>query len=309
MAKCNLIIDSCCDLPPDVVDREGIYLLKFPYILDGESYDDDLFKSVSAHEFYEAMRKGSEPSTSQLSIPILTDMFERVVHDGVPTVYLAFTSGLSGSFSVSELVRDQIKERYPDFELYVIDSHLASVAEGLIAYEAINQRDRGLTAKELADWALEAQYFVDDAFMVEDLKSLHRGGRIPASVAVAGSALDVKPLLTISVEGTLTVTGVARGRKKAIKHLADYYESHVSHEGESSCVVIGGADCPKDLQRLKEMLLKIDERILIIESNIGPVIGSHVGPGMLAEAFWGANDKRENLSVADRIARRVRGGE
>ena len=113
-------------------------------------------------------------------------------------------------------------------------------------------------------------------------------------------------LLNIALDGKLSLTGVARGRKKGIKQLAEYYAKHVSDEGAARFAVIGNADCPKDADRLKEALSKIDENILFLESSIGPVIGSHVGPGMLAVVFWG-KDRREELSVADRIARKVKG--
>ena len=85
-------------------------------------------------------------------------------------------------------IRDsgQIMAEHPDAELYLVDTHLASVAEGLLVHEALRQRDKGLTARELAQWAEEARYFVDAEFMVEDLDALRRGGRIPGSVAYAG---------------------------------------------------------------------------------------------------------------------------
>lgn len=308
MRKCNLIIDSCCDLPADILSHDGVTLLKFPYVIGESIYEDDLFQTITAHDFYEEMRKGAEPSTSQLSVPQLTGIFEAAAAEGVPTVYLSFTSGLSGSYDVAMLVRDQVLERHPDFELYVVDTLLASIAEGLIVLEAINQMERGLSAKELADWVNEARYYINCEFMVEDLDSLRRGGRIPASVAVAGSALDVKPLLTIDAEGKLKLVGVARGRKKGIKQLADFYQKNVNQHGNGDYMVVGNADCPKDAAKLKEMLLKDNENLLLVEASIGPVIGSHVGPGMLAVAFWGS-DKREKLSVSDRIAKRVRSGE
>ena len=308
MPQCNLIIDSCCDLPPELVQQEGIYLLKFPYILNDDSYDDDLFQSTSAHEFYEGMRKGAEPSTAQVSIPTFEKIFTEVVETGRPSVYLSFTSGLSGSFDSAEIVRDQVLEAHPGAELYVVDTLLASVAEGILVYEAIRQWNKGLSAADLAKWAEEARYYIDCAFMVDDLKSLHRGGRIPASVAAIGSVLDAKPLLTIDIEGKLTMTGIARGRKKGIKQLADYFaKHHVDQEG-FEVVVTGNSDCPRDAQRLAEMIQSDDDKMMIIEGTVGPVIGSHVGPGMVALAFWG-QDQRENksMSMSDRIARKVTG--
>lgn len=304
--RCHLIVDSCADVPPELIDQPGITLLRFPYIIDNGTFEDDLFQTVSAKEFYDGMRKGKEPSTAQLSIPVIEDTFRAAAEDGTPTVYLSFTSGLSGSYDVAMLVRDRILDEYPDFELHVVDTLLASIAEGMLVFEAINQWERGVSAQELAEWAEEARYFIDCEFMVEDLETLKRGGRIPSTVAAAGAALDVKPLLTIDAEGKLQLVGVARGRKKGIKQLIDYYEKHVDAENPSRYVFLGNADCPKDMQRLREGLQKLDDGLLFVESSIGPVIGSHVGPGMVAIVFWGA-DKRESLSVADRIARRIKG--
>lgn len=306
MQRCNLILDSCCDLPFEVIDKPGIELLRFPYIMSDGEHLDDLYQTTSAHDFYQAMRDGEEPTTAQVAVPVFQEAFGRAIEGGVPTVYLSFTSGLSGSFDVACLVRDQLLAEHPEAELYLVDTLQASVAEGLLVYEAIQQRDKGLTARELAEWASEARFFVDAEFMVEDLESLRRGGRIPGSVAYAGSKLDVKPLLTIATDGKLSLSGVARGRKKGIKQLVEYYQRRVAKEGPGRCVVVAHADCQKDADRLKEMLARLDESILFLECDIGPVIGSHVGPGMIAVVFWGS-DRREELSVADRIARKVKG--
>lgn len=306
MPQCNLIIDSCCDLPAEVVAREGVELIQFPYIMSDGEHSDDLYQTTSAHDFYEGMRNGEEPSTAQIAIPVFHDAFSRAVESGVPTVYLSFSSGLSGSFNTAVLVRDQLLAEHPEAELYVVDTKLASVAEGFLVYEAMRQRDKGLSASELVKWVEEASYFVDAEFMVDDLEALKRGGRIPSSVAYAGAKLDVKPLLAFSLDGKLSLTGVARGRKKGIKQLADYFDKRVANRTPGQCVVVAHSDCPKDAERLKEALLKIDESLLFLESNIGPVIGSHVGPDMVALVFWG-NDRREDISVADRIAKKVKG--
>ena len=305
-SQCTLIIDSCCDLPASVADRPGVYMVKFPYLFGTEEHEDDLYQTTTPHEFYERMRKGDFPSTAQVSIPAYMEAFEWAVQQGKPCVYLSFSSGLSGSYNTACIVADQVREKYPDFELHIVDTKLASLAEALLVHEAFNQREKGLTASELAAWAEEARYFVNALFMVDDLDSLRRGGRIPDAVAHAGAKLDVKPVLTIDLDGTLSLKGVARGRKKGIKQLAEYFDTRADRNNPSQCVVVGDADCPRDLERLEEMVAKSCESALILASAIGPVIGSHVGPGMIAIVFWG-KDRREDLSVADRIAKKVRG--
>lgn len=304
--QCNLIIDSCCDLPHEVVDREGVYLLKFPYI-DGEGeHLDDLFSTRTAHDFYEAMRNGSEPHTAQIPMTALREAFEWAHEQGKPAVYLGFSSGLSGTFDTACLYLEQVKQEIPDLDVRMVDTQVASIAEGFLVYEAMRQRERGLTADEMVAWAEEAHFFVDRQFMVDDLDALRRGGRIPASVAYAGSKLDVKPLLGIAADGKLAVTGVARGRKKGIKALYEYYLKRRSSDAPGQNVVIGNADCPKDAERLMNLLSKEDDSLMFLETNIGPVIGSHVGPGMIAIVFWG-QDARNDISMADRIANKVRG--
>lgn len=303
--KCNLIVDSCCDLPFQVIDREGVELIEFPYVASDGEHADDMYRTTTPHDFYQAMAAGEQPSTAQVPLTVFQDVFGRAVEGGVPTVYLSFASALSGSYNTAMLVRDQLLAEHPEAELYVVDTCLASVAEGLLVYEALNQIEGGMTARELAEWASEARYFVDAQFMVDDLEALRRGGRIPGSVAYAGAKLDVKPLLNIAVDGKLALSGVARGRKKGIKQLAEYCMKRMADHAPGRSVVVGNADCPKDAARLREALAKADDNLLFLESSIGPVIGSHVGPGMLAVVFWG-NDKREDLSVADRIARKIK---
>lgn len=304
--QCNLIIDSCCDLPHEVVNREGVYLLKFPYI-DGEGeHLDDLFSTRTAHDFYEAMRNGSEPHTAQIPMTALREAFEWAHEQGKPAVYLGFSSGLSGTFDTACLYLEQVKQEIPDLDVRMVDTQVASIAEGFLVYEAMRQRERGLTADEMVAWAEEAHFFVDRQFMVDDLDALRRGGRIPTSVAYAGSKLDVKPLLGITADGKLAVTGVARGRKKGIKALYEYYLKRHSSDAPGQNVVIGNADCPKDAERLMNLLSKEDDSLMFLETNIGPVIGSHVGPGMIAIVFWG-QDARNDISMADRIANKVRG--
>ncbi len=310
--QCNLIVDACCDLPSDLVTREGVQLIGFPYFFGDEERVDDLWQTADPKEFYARMRKGEQPKTAQASLMTLSGAFAEAAEKGVPTVYLCFSSALSSSYDQACLVADQVRADYPGFELHVVDTRLASTGEALIVYEALRQQERGMTAAELAEWALEARNYVNVYFMVEDLDCLHRGGRIPASVAVVGSKLDVKPVLMIPEDGSLAVKAVARGRKKGLRQLASLYLDNAAEQDNQPVICIANADCEKDMKRLEELIRKEcgkdRQAPVFIESTIGPVIGTHVGPGMVALVFWGP-DKRDKLSVADRIARKVRNRE
>lgn len=292
--KCNLIIDSSCDLPKNLIDVEGVFVARVHYIIGDEVFEDDGFECVSSSDFFGRMREGLAPKTSQPSPSELTTIFSEATKDGLPAVFLVFSSGLAGNFETACAAAESFDN------VTVVDTRLASIAEGLLVQEAINLMSSGLDATEIAKWACEARNFVDAMFMVDDLDTLKRGGRVPATVAVAGSALDVKPLLNFTLDGELKIAGVARGRKKGIKQLVSYYEKN-NAEG---AVIIGGTDCSKDVEKLAEQLVKCDDSIRLFSTNVGPVIGSHVGPGMLAVAFW-AKDRRGHMSITDIIKEKV----
>lgn len=305
-AKCNLIIDSCCDLPLELVQQDGVQLLDFNYIIDGKTYKDDFYQTISAKEFYDKIRNGAMPSTSQVAPAETEAAFRAAIESEVPTVYLCFSSGISSNYSTAYTIWSQLKAEVPDAPIFIVDLLIGSTPEGLLALEALRQRERGLTAEEMVAWAEEARFFVQTLFMVDDLDALHRGGRIPASVAFAGFKLDLKPLLNFDTNGKLSLAGASHGRKKGLKQLAAFYEK--AHAENSKIALIGHADSEKDADRVCELLAKQDESIMVIKHNIGATIGSHVGAGMVSISFWGS-DRREALSVADKIARKVRKGE
>lgn len=229
-AQCNLIIDSCCDLPLSMLQIEGVDTLNFNYVMSDGDHEDDFYQSITPHEFYEKIRNGETPSTSQASPAAIEAAWRRAAESGIPTVYLCFSSGLSSNYSTAAALLAQVKEEFPDAPLYLVDLMIGSTPEGLLVLEALRQRDSGLSAEELVEWAEQARYFVQTAFMVDDLDALHRGGRIPASVAAAGSALNVKPLLTFDTSGHLALTGAARGRKKGLKQMADFFAKSMTRK-------------------------------------------------------------------------------
>ena len=305
--KCNLIIDSCCDLPAAAVQRPGVYLLQFPYVVDGKDMTDDLYATSTPRDFFEPMRGKSRtlPTTSQVPVPTFDKLFRKVLDTGLPCVYLSFSSALSGSFDTANLVRESVLADYPDGQLLIVDTKLASIAEGLLVLGAIEQLEHGLSAQELAAWAEEARWFVNAQFMVDDIEALGAGGRMPQGMAMLGAKLDVKPLLGFDLEGGLSLMGMVRGRKKGLRALAEYFDKRSDKASPAQRVIIATADAERDGERLRDDLAKQSATVLFLESSIGPVIGSHVGPGMVACSFWGL-DRREELGVAERIARKVR---
>lgn len=292
---CQLVTDTGCDLPMSFLREHDVRLLHFSYTEEGKPEGgfhgtDDLFQSISAHEFYEAIRQGAAPMTSQPSQGEFEELFRELIDAGTPSVYLAFSSGISGchdgAMAVLGRLRDELGDR-ADL-VRIVDLRLASSPMAMLVEEAVARVEAGMGADELVSWAEEYRYYAQTIFMVDNLEALHRGGRIPKSVATVGDKLSVKPLISFDHEGRLTIIGVARGRKKAIRKLADYYAKHHDNYLCPPVVSIGNADCnPADIERLKGLIAKENGPVRFLETNIGPVCGCHVGAGMMSCCFWG----------------------
>ena len=305
--SCRIVIDTCADLTPEIAATLDVDILGFPYILDGEEFTDDIWNSITPHDFYEKLRGGATASTSAVSLGRFMEFFGRCAEEGTPTVYLSFTSALSSSYNSACQAADAVRAEHPDFELYVVDNACPSAAAELLALEAVRQRAAGLTAKQLADWANEAKYYIQGYFTLDSLDSLARGGRIPPAAAQLSSKLDVKPELSYDVNGSLTLVGINRGRKKGLKSLVkSFRENYVPHP--TMPVGIVTADAEKDGDWLENAIRKEEgcSDLTIIRGSVGPTLGAHVGPGMVAIVFWGKS-RTEKISLSDRIAKRVRG--
>lgn len=308
---CHIIVDSCADFAPGVARALGVEVVSFPFVMEDGEHVDDLWRSMSAHEFYERMRKGEQVTTSAVTPGHYVEVFERAAADGVPTVYLAFTRGLSSSVDIARQAAQMVRDAHPGYELYVVDNLCPSAAAELLAIEAVRQVGNGLTARELVEWAQEARYYIQGYFTLDSFDALARGGRIPPAAAQVGGKLDIKPELSYDLNGALTLRGMCRGRKKALRAiLADFTAGHVEAQGIDTHMPIGivTADAEKDGKWLADQIRKEPgcADIPIIFSSVSPVIGAHTGPGMVACVFWG-NDRRTSLSLTDRLARRVRG--
>lgn len=307
---CRIIVDSSSDFAPEVLNRMGVEFIPFTYVTPEGEREDDLWRSMDSHEFYETLRKNPDVhySTCAVTPGRYVEVFERMAQDGLPTIYLSLTAGLSSSIHNAEQAADIVRERYPEFELYVLDPHTASAMGELLAIEIMRQAARGLTAREVYEWACEARYFLHGYFTLDSFSALAAGGRIPPAAATVGSKLDVKPELSVDTNGALSLRGMCRGRKKALRAiLQDFRENYA--KDPSLPLAIVSTDAEKDADWLEREVRRQDgcAEVTIIRSQVSPILGSHVGPGMVALIFWGG-DRREKLSFTDKIARRVRGG-
>lgn len=305
--RVRIVVDTCADLTPEIAASLDVDILGFPYILDGVEYTDDIWSSMTPVDFYNKLRDGAQASTSAVSLGRYLEFFTECAKEGTPTVYLCFTSALSSSYNSALSAAEEVRAQYPDFELYVVDNALPCACGELLALEAVRQRAAGLTARELAAWADEAKTCVHGYFTLENLDALAAGGRIPPAAAQLSSKLDIKPELSFDLAGSLTLIGVNRGRKKALKSLIKSFKENYILDPAMPITIVS-ADAEKDADWVEAAVRREEgcANATIIRGSVGPTVGAHVGPGMVALIFWGRN-RAEKVSLSDRIAKKVRG--
>lgn len=306
---CKIIVDSSADYAPAVAKRLGVEVIPLTYVTPEGEREDDLWESQTPHDFYETLRKNPDMhyTTCAVTPGRYEEIFERAAAEGLPTIYLGLTGGLSSSIHNARQAAAMVRDRHPEFELYVIDTRCDSAAGELLAIEVIRQATHGLTARELYEWAREARYFIHGYFTLDNFNALAAGGRIPPAAATVGGKLDIKPELSYDTNGALSLCGMCRGRKKALRAIVQDFKENYTHETSLPLAIVS-SDAEKDADWLEREVRKQDgcSDVTIIRSQVSPILGSHVGPGMVALVFWG-NDRRERLSFTDKLARKVRG--
>ncbi len=306
----KIIVDSTADYAPGVAERLGVEVIPFTYVTPEGEKTDDMWATTDPHEFYEYMRKNPTVrfTTAAVTPGRYFEVFERAAKEGVPTIYMGLTSGLSSSIYSAEQAAEMIREKYPDFELYILDNRCDSAAGELLAIEVVHQAANGFTAEEVYEWACDARYFVQGYFTLDSFDALAAGGRIPPAAANVGGKLDIKPELSYDLNGALTLRGMCRGRKKALRAILQDFRDNYAHDTSLPLAIVS-TDAEKDADWLEKEVRKTPgcEDVTIIRSQVSPILGSHVGPGMVALCFWGT-DRREKLSLADRITKKVKKG-
>ena len=239
------------------------------------------------HNYYDKLRNKIKTQTTQITPNKYIDIFEPLVKEGKSILYISLSSGLSNTYDSARLAVQNLKEDYDNVNIEVIDSLGATGGMGLLAESAVVNRDNGMTLEENANWLRKHAMKLRHWVKVEDLMYLMRGGRVSATSAIMGTALNIKPILTINKEGKLVTVDKKRGNKQAIKALLDKFEADFD-ASVGNVVYINCADCIEDAKMLKEKLLEIKPYVEVKITMLSPIIGAHTGPDMIALIYYGS---------------------
>lgn len=289
MSDYRIFTDSNCDLSPKMIQELDLDVIPMAFSIGGKTYNnypDE--REMTSHQFYERLRGGETSTTNQLSPITFAELFEPILQAGEDVLYIAFSSGLSGTYNNACLTAKELNEKYPERKLRVVDSLAASMGQGLLVYHAAQKRAEGLDIDALSKWVEENRNHLAHWFTVDDLNHLKRGGRVSGAAALVGTVLNIKPVLHVDDEGHLIAVEKVRGRRQSLDALVQHMESTVI-EPESQIIFVSHGDAKEDAEYVAQQVKeKFHVRETVI-NPIGPVIGTHSGPGTVALFFLAQN--------------------
>lgn len=297
LKKFVLSTDSTCDLYADFVKKNDIKFVSLTYTVedkDGRISDGlDAFSDYSQYvDFYNKLRDGSFSRTSMLNLESHLAHFKKLAEEGAEdVVHFTISSGLSPTVTVAEQAAAETKKSYPKFNLYAVDSLSATIGQGALVRAALRMRDEGKTAEETVEYVKALRFKIQYVIAANDLNYLRRGGRVSSVAAMAGTMLGIKPVLTFSNDGKLIVADKVRGMKRVFSYALEKMEKYPP-SSEHGFFWIVHTDAEADANRLAE---EIEEKYGVKPdiSIMGPVIGSHVGPGAVA-VIWKSDIDRND---------------
>ena len=284
----KIITDSACDLKREYIDKNNIALLSLILNLEGQAIKDDLGKSLSYEEFYNKMRHGATPTTSQINAHDFEEEFTKYIKNGDSIIYISISSSLSGTFNSANIARNNLIEEYPEAKIELVDSSSVSMGQGLLVLKACEMRDNGASIDEIVEWLEENKRKVIHSILIDDLNHLKRGGRISGATATIGSLLNIKPSAYLDDEGKLVQGEKIKGKKKALRFLANEVKERAV-ETENEVLYICHGDCLEEAEALRDIILHVVKFKDVIINYVGNVVGAHAGPGVLAAIFLGKN--------------------
>ena len=284
---------SCCstvDLPYSYMESRDIPVLFYTYVVDGVEYDDDMGRDPEAlPRFYRFLEEGKLPQTSQVNVAAYMDFFEKLLQKG-DLLHIAFTSGQSGSVHNAFLAAEELRQKYPDRKLIVIDSLCSSSGYGLLVDSAADMRDAGRSIDEVAQWVLDNRNRVHHQFFSSNMTQFRRTGRVSGAAATVATVLNICPIMRLDDTGSIKAYSKVRGKKKAVETTVDTMEqcAQGGRDYDDKCFVCHSR-CPEDARMLidaiEERFPKLKGRVRLCD--IGTIIGSHAGPGTVAVFFYG----------------------
>ncbi len=280
-----IFTDSACDIAPEILTSWGVpyRCLTFRFDDSEQEYSNN---DMDASTFYAKMKAGATAKTAAINSEVFASEFEQILKTGKDILYLGFSSGLSTTFNSARIAAEQLRENYPENQILLVDTLAASAGQGLIVYLTVEEKKKGATIEEAAQFARDILPRMGIWFTVDDLVYLKRGGRISPTAAFFGNLLGIKPVLYMDDAGHLIPVSKVRGRKTAITALADKYTAWAADK-ENGTVYISHGDCLKDAELLADILKQRHGVSVQIITDVGPVIGAHSGPGTLALFFVG----------------------
>ena len=287
MADYVIVTDSSCDLPAGMAEELELVVLPLSFHLSGKEYRNYLDgREMPISEFYGHIRAGEPCTTSAVNVDAYKNAMEPLLKEGKDILDIAFSSGLSATYSSAKIACGELSEKYPERTVCAVDTLCASLGQGLILWLAVQLKRQGKSLPEVRSWVEENKLHVCHWFTVDDLNHLKRGGRISGASALFGTMLNIKPVLHVDDEGHLIAMSKVRGRRASLDALADRMEK-TAVDPASQTVFISHGDCREDAEYLAgELKRRMNVRDVVI-GVIGPVIGTHSGPGTIALFFVG----------------------
>lgn len=288
----KILSDSACDLPEEILKEYDIDIIPILLSKDGVEYQDGV--TLKPEKMYDDMRNGQIYKTAQIPPLVFEEKFEEIAKNKESTIYICFSSGLSGTYNTSVLVNDALKDKYPDLDIDIVDSRSASVGFGLLVYQAAKMAKAGKSKGEILNVLDFYVKHIEHIFTVDDLEYLFRGGRVSRAKAMVGGLLNIKPILDMPEDGTLRPIEKVRGRNKVLKRMLDIMEERGGNADlKNQTIGINHGDDIEGALKLKEMIQEKYGCTDFVLNIIGCAIGAHSGPGTLSVFFLNESPSQE----------------
>lgn len=280
----KLFCDSNCELWHTTIEELGLEVIKMPYTLGDKEYFYDMGKDTDFEGFFKAMREGAVPKTSALNEYAYTEYFEPVLAAGQDIFYITFSHAMSATFNAMNSAIAALKQKYPERTVRTADTKTISLGAGFIVYYAAQKYRQGATMDELEEYVNELVPHTATYFAVEDLTYLYRGGRVSGVSKVFGNLLNIKPILCFNDEGKIVNIDKQKGFKKAMAALRGYMAEKAEGLDKYKVFVLQ-ADCPEAAKTFVADIKAQFPAADVVVQPVGPVIGSHCGPGTIGLIF------------------------